>query len=103
MGKGPKKDFKSMQNTPDGFVILVAKSINQFEGATPPPPTHTQKVKDNKKRKNNQVESEAEKLSPQDKAPQTDNPDNSNDMDIEITEIIPQGRIERTHKQKITG
>ena len=35
------------------------------------------------------MESEAEKLSPNDKAPRTDNTDNSNNMDIEITEIIP--------------
>ena len=50
----------------DGFVTRVAKSINQPK-----------------------VEGEAEKLSPQDKAPRTDNPDDSDDMDIEITEIIP--------------
>ena len=31
----------------------------------------------------------AEKLSPQDKAPRTDNPDDSDNLDIEITEIIP--------------
>ena len=55
----------------------------------PPPPTTTLAIKDNKKRKKNQEESEAKKLSPQDKAPRTDNPDNSDDMDIEITEIIP--------------
>ena len=67
---------------------VEGKSINQPEGATPPP---TLTVKD-KKRKKSQVE--AEKLNPQDKAPQTDNPDNSDDMDIEITEIIPP----RTHR-----
>ena len=58
----------------------MAKSKNQPEGG----PSHT-----DKKHKNNQVESEAETLSPQDKAPWTDNPDNSDNMDIEITEIIP--------------
>ena len=85
MVKGPKKDFKSMQRTLDGFVTRVAKSINQPKGATPPP---TPTVKD-KKRKKSQVEGKAEKLSPQDKAPRTDNPNDSDDMDIEITEIIP--------------
>ena len=74
-----------MQRTLNGFVTPVAKSINQPEGATPPP---TPTVKD-KKRKKSQVQGEAEKLRPQDKAPPTDNPDDSNDMDIEITEIIP--------------
>ena len=94
MGKGPKKDLKSMQNTLDGFVTRVAKSINQPEGAGPPPTTT---VKDNKKHKNNQEESEAEKLSPQDKAPRTDNTDNSDNMDIEITEIIPRPRTHQTY------
>ena len=75
-----------MQKTLDGFVTRVAKSINQPEEATPPP---TPTIKDTKKRKNNQVESKAEKLSTQDKAPRTNNPDNSDNMDIEITEIIP--------------
>ena len=46
MVKGPKKDFKVMQKTLDGFVTRVAKSINQREGATPPP---TPMVKDKKR------------------------------------------------------
>ena len=49
----------------------------------PPPPAN-----DGKKRKNHQVEGEAEKLSPNDKAPRTDNTEPSNNMDIEITKVI---------------
>ena len=50
----------------------------------PPTPAN-----DGKKRKNHQVEGEAEKLSPNDKAPRTENTDISEDMDIVITEVIP--------------
>ena len=85
MGKGSKKDMDSIRNSLDGFVIRQKKAGNEPDSQPPPTPT----IKDTKKRKNNQVESEAEKLSPNDKAPRTDNTDNSNDMDIEITEIIP--------------
>ena len=53
--------------------------------ARTPPPVN----KDGTKRKNHQVEGEAEKLSPNDKAPRKDDIDNSDDTDIKITEIIP--------------
>ena len=86
MGKGPKKDMDSMRNSLDVFVKRLKKASNEPEETTPP---STPTIKDTKKRKNNQVESEAEKLSSNDKAPCTDNTDNSNDMDIEITDIIP--------------
>ena len=52
---------------------------------------------DTKKRKNNQVESEAEKLSPKDKAPRTDNQNNYDEMNIEITEIIPPKDTSKVH------
>ena len=87
MGKGPKKDMVSMRGNLDGFVIRLETAGGKPVATTPLPPMPT--IKDNKKRKNNQVESEAEKLSPNDKAPRKDNIDNSDDMDIEITEIIP--------------
>ena len=54
-------------------------------------------TKDTKTIKNNQVESKAEKLSPQDKAPRTNNTDYSNNMDIEITEIIPPKNASNEH------
>ena len=76
----------SMQNSLDGYVIRLKKVGNKSEETTTPP---TPMIKDTKKRENNQVESEAEKLSPNNKAPRMDNTDNSNNMDIEITEIIP--------------
>ena len=86
MGKGPKNDMDSTRNTLDGYVIRLKKASGESVDITPPT---TPTIKDNKKRKNNQVESEAEKLSPNDKAPRRDNTDNSKDMDIETTEIIP--------------
>ena len=54
----------------------------------PPPPAN-----DSKKRKNHQVEGEAEKLSPNDKAPRTENTDISENMDIVITEVIPPKKV----------
>ena len=90
MGKGPRKDINT-QNTLDVFFTCVAKSINPTKGAKPLP---IPKIKDRKKRKNNEVEGEAEKLSPQDKAPRTDN---SDEMEIEITKIIPSPRTHLTN------
>ena len=62
-----------------------------------PPPPQTPPNMDTKKRKNNQVESEAEKLSPKDKAPRTDNQNNYDEMNIEITEIIPPKDTSKVH------
>ena len=76
MAKGPTKDDKQPPIT--GF--LGGKGGLQ---RTPPP------ANDGKKRKNHQVEGEAEKLSPNDKAPRTDNSEPSDNMDIEITKVIP--------------
>ena len=82
MGKGPKKDLKSMV-----FSLVWQNQSIKPRGQPPFPPPLT--VKDRAKCKNKEVEGKAEKLSPQDKAPQTNNPDNNKGIDIEITEIIP--------------
>ena len=68
-------------------LVWQIPSINLW--GLPPPPHHQTLTIMNSKSKKNQVESEAEKLSPQDKAPQTDNQNNSVKMDIEITEVTP--------------